>query len=323
MASFFHFLFGADGRAVKSGQPDDFIAQMKTSGATDLLFLAHGFRCQERDATALYNGILATLKTNRRLAVAGVYWPSERFPELPSIPVDEDGDPLEGGAVLKHFSMEELLECVPAAKLLNFMSWIAMKNLAGEVGELGLAPVVSTLRRQLPGVRIHLAGHSLGARLVTACCRQTQVDSLTLLEPAFSHYGFSPDAGGGQRGYFRDVIEKRSVRGPIVATFSRLDTVVGTAYAVASRLTRDRLQWIGDAADPYGGMGHNGAQKTPEARTTRLHREGETYQFEPGSVYCLDGSAGLISDHGDVTNPHVVWALASAITSSPEQPAMA
>src|SRR6185312_15622675 len=129
--------------------------------------------------------------------------------------------------------------------------------------------------------------------------------SLSLLEAAFSHFGFSPDAGWGQPGFFRDVIESQIVRGPIVATFSKLDSVVGNAYALASRLAGDRLQALGDSADPYGGIGYNGAQRTPESIAIRLHRRGQPYHFQPRIVTCLDGSAGLIASHGDITNTHV------------------
>jgi hypothetical protein len=202
---------------------------------------------------------------------------------------------------------------------LNFMSWAAMKKLSGDVGVKGLAPSVLAAQRALVGVRIHLAGHSLGGRLVTACASAlaqqgaSQLASLSLLEAAFSHYGFSPDAGWGKPGFFRDVIESGIVRGPIISTFSKQDAVVGTAYAVASRLAQDSLQAIGDAADHYGGIGHNGAQRTSESTALALLKDGEAYRLQPGIVTCLDGSAGLITGHEDITNPHVTWAIASAI----------
>ena len=137
-----------------------------------------------------------------------------------------------------------------------------------------------------------------------------------MLEAAFSHFGFSPDAGWGQPGFFRDVIANQTVRGPIVSTFSKMDTVVGTVYALASHLAHDRLQAIGGAADPYGGIGHNGAQRTPESIAIRLHQQGQPYRFCPGMLTCLDGSAGLITSHADVTNAHVTYAIASAICTA-------
>ena len=93
---------------------------------------------------------------------------------------------------------------------------------------------------------------------MAACARSlavppaVQPDSLTLLEAAFSHYGFSDDNGQGQHqpGFFRSVVTSRVVKGPLIATYSVQDTVVGLVYAIASRLAGDNVQAIGDAGDP-------------------------------------------------------------------------
>jgi hypothetical protein len=348
----FELDFDNKGQSVSPLQLDRLIAESKRTGASDLIFLAHGFRCAPSDATALYTNLLATLlpnlaaMTDRTFAIAGVYWPSQEFRETygNDIPPgqfvesvlakygDGSDDPAEGLPLLHHFSGAELLAKLQSPletgvhntidKFLNFMSWAAMKKLSGEVGASGLATAIRACQNELPAARIHLAGHSLGGRLMSACCKslgQQQaptIASLSLLEAAFSHFGFSPDAGWGQPGFFRDVIATQIVRGPVIATFSKLDSVVGTAYAVASRLARDRLQAIGDAADPYGGIGHNGAQRTPESIAMMLHRQSQPYQLRPGMVTCLDGSAGLITNHGDITNAHVTYAIASAICAA-------
>lgn len=403
---FYELEFGSRGEALFAAQLDRLIAETSRIGVTDLIFLAHGFRCDAADATALYSGLLANLRANlsrpefasgpvnRTFAVAGVYWPSKEFREsfgasesvhtilseirehcatpdradaidrarslLDRVETDrnvqdqfvasvlsafDDGlnDSAEGLPLLHLWSGSDLLDrlrtaqpgsdgeggigTVPFAgpllggigKFLNFVSWSAMKNLSGEVGANGLAASVLACRRALGSTRIHLVGHSLGGRLMAACCKTLgqqdapRVDSLSLLEAAFSHFGFSPDAGSGQPGFFREVIECRIVAGPMIATFSKQDTVVGTVYALASRLARDSLQAIGDASDPYGGIGHNGAQRTAESTAIALHRAGDSYQWRRDIVTCLDGSAGLIAGHGDVTNPHVTYAIASAI----------
>ena len=68
-------------------QLDRLITECKSAGATDLIFLAHGFRCAASDATSLYTNLLATLlpnlaaMTDRTFAIAGVYWPSQEFRE--------------------------------------------------------------------------------------------------------------------------------------------------------------------------------------------------------------------------------------------------
>ena len=140
-----------------------------------------------------------------------------------------------------------------------------------------------------------------------------QVDSLMLLEAAFSHFGFSADNGRGTPGFFRDVVVKQVVKGPFVSTFSAEDTVVGNAYALMSRFARDNSRGIGDASDEFGGIGRNGPLKTTEVATSPLRKPGMKYEYKPNIINNLDGSGGLIKDHGDVTNEAVTYAFASAV----------
>ena len=394
---FDELVFDSGGQPLFPGQLDDLMVNSIGLGVTDLIFFAHGFRCNASDATALYTRLLETLSPHlacmqdRQFGIAGIYWPSKEFPEslgtaqsvrgnfsvlrslaggdagldlihaqclLPRLPgnrgaqndfvstvltaFDDGGeDPTEGLPLLHEFldspnGGAELLDRlrVPVTEprtnvesllggvdmFLNFMTWARMKRLAGAVGEIGLASYILACQRRLPSVRIHLVGHSLGGRLMAACCKSLArlggrpVDSLSLLEAAFSHFGFSPDAGWRQPGFFREVISGKAVSGAIISTFSKRDKVVGLAYAAASRLAHDNLQAIiGDATDPYGGIGHNGAQLTPESTAQALHEAGQQYDLPSGIVTCLDGSAGLIAGHDDVTNTHVTYAIASAI----------
>jgi hypothetical protein len=210
-------------------------------------------------------------------------------------------------------------------KFLNLTTWYVMKNRSGVVGETGVAQAVRDTRASNESIRIHLVGHSLGGRLMAGCAKslaQTpmlQPDSLTLLEAAFSHYGFSANNGQGVAGYFRDVIAKQVVKGPIVETFSYQDTVVGLTYAAASRLAGDNVKAVGDVDDQFGGIGRNGCQKTTESYfqpmkpANTLHAP---YIFRTGVVNCIDGSGGFIKDHSDVTNPDVTYAFASAVAST-------
>jgi pimeloyl-ACP methyl ester carboxylesterase len=200
-----------------------------------------------------------------------------------------------------------------------------MKNRSGVVGETGVAKAVRDLKASNGKIRIHLVGHSLGGRLMAACAKSLaqspllQLDSLTLLEAAFSHYGFSLNNGKGTPGFFRDVIAKNVVKGPLVETFSFQDTVVGLDYAVASRLASDNSKAIGDANDEYGGIGRNGAQLTQESTVLKLKTAaspGGPYVFQPGIVTCLDGSGGFITNHGDITNENVTYAFASVVAAT-------
>ena len=206
---------------------------------------------------------------------------------------------------------------------LNLTLWYVMKNRSGVVGASGVARAVRELRDSVPSIRVHLVGHSLGGRLMAACTKalaappMVRVDSLTLLEAAFSHFGFSADNGKGQGGFFRGVVTSNVVKGPFIATFSMQDTVVGKVYAVASRLAGDNVQEVGDANDPYGGIGRNGAQRTAEAVVGPLRQAGSAaYRFQIGKIVNLDGSGGLIKNHGDVTNANVTFAFACAVAAT-------
>jgi hypothetical protein len=205
------------------------------------------------------------------------------------------------------------------AQLLNVTTWYLMKNRSGTVGEAGVADAVRAIKTQVPDIKVHLVGHSLGGRLMAACAKalsaepRVQPDSVTLLEAAFSHFGFSADNGKGTPGYFRAVIDSRIVKGPFISTFSAEDTVVGKAYAIASRVAGDRTRGLGDSADPFGGIGRNGAQRTPESVSGKLLTPDGSYDFAPGVLTNLDGSGGLITHHSDVTNPAVTYAFASAL----------
>lgn len=201
---------------------------------------------------------------------------------------------------------------------LNLTTWYTMKERSGIVGANGAAKAVRDTKRALPNIRLHLVGHSLGGRLMASCAKslcadpKLQPDSLTLLEAAFSHYGFSANNGENTPGFFRAVVDDKLVKGPFVSTFSAQDTVVGNIYAIASRLADDNVKAIGDANDKFGGIGRNGAQKTDEAVLKPLLDVGQPYTFEANKILCLDGSGGKIKDHSDVKNPFVTWAFVSA-----------
>lgn len=210
--------------------------------------------------------------------------------------------------------------------LLNVTSYYQMKKRAATVGATGVAALMETLAESGRIRRIHLVGHSFGGRLVTAAAMAAKTGgklySMTLLQAAFSHNGFAA-AGHGEgadipEGYFRRVLTERRVTGPILVTFSRHDHAVGKAYAIASRLSREKASGLGDASDPFGGIGANGAQRLEQAvvsaQATALKANGTPYAWEAGKIHNLN-SDQFIGDHSDVENPHVAWAIASAIAS--------
>ena len=124
-------------------------------------------------------------------------------------------------------------------QVLNTVTYYTMKARAGDVGANGVAPLVDQINAAAPDRRIHLAGHSFGARVVSAAATNitTPIESLTLLQGAFSHYGFTADyAGSGKDGAFRGALANGRIHGPVVITHTHNDQAVRVAYATASRL---------------------------------------------------------------------------------------
>ncbi len=146
-----------------------------------------------------------------------------------------------------------------------------------------------------------------------------QPASLVLLQGAFSHNGFAPkfrDGGVEYVGFFRQVVEGHKIAGPIVITHTANDKAVGLAYAIASRVARQAASNVGDGQDLYGGIGRNGAVRTPEAepqgRQLELLRPGGgDYRFAPGKLFNLKADQ-FISGHSDIANDAVAYALLKA-----------
>ena len=204
-------------------------------------------------------------------------------------------------------------------RFLNLTTWYVMKNRSGTVGATGVAAAIRELHAGIPSLRIHVVGHSLGGRLAASVAKslcqppKLQLDSLMLLEAAFSHFGFSENNGRNKKGFFRDVVADQVVKGPFVSTFSAQDTVVGKAYSIMSRLAGDNTREIGDERDEFGGLGRNGPLRTAEVSTVRMAAPGTPYHYKDRVINNLDGSGGFIKDHGDVTNESVTYAFASAL----------
>jgi hypothetical protein len=228
-----------------------------------------------------------------------------------SIGVIDSGDP-EGSAQ----SLSSILAGIKggAMRLLNYTTYYLMKDRAGQVGRGGVAQMLQNIQAAFPTLRIHLIGHSFGCRVVTsAAATITQpVASMTLLQAAFSHNSFSPDFDNThQPGGFRGVVAQRKISGPLVISHTIKDTAVGLAYAIASRLARQNASAIGDANDPYGGLGRNGAQHTPEATDGDLQAVGSSYSFTAGNIANLKADT-IIMEHSDIVHPEVAYALLTA-----------
>ncbi|GAA2908567.1 alpha/beta hydrolase [Streptomyces thioluteus] len=138
----------------------------------------------------------------------------------------------------------------------------------------GLGPAMGELAARAPELRVHLAGHSFGARLVSfapgGLPDGVRVQSLTLLQGAFSHYAFTPRLpfAPGRSGVLRDAPER--VAGTVACCWSRHDTALGTLYPLASRLSGDSESLLGLDESRWGAMGHDGMRAVPDCAALSL-----------------------------------------------------
>jgi hypothetical protein len=216
-----------------------------------------------------------------------------------------------------------------AEQVLRTMSYYEMKNRAGVIGRNGLGPVIGKLAAADAGIRVHLMGHSFGARLVSyslsglppaATGANSPVQTLLLIQGAFSHYSFAnpvPNflvSGPGALSAFA-----RNVNGPLLATFSAADRACGWWYPAASMLAHQDAESVDDLAAQWGAMGHDGYQQSPPGTTVTLAAQGTEYNFQPATCYLLDANAVICADqspfsgaHSDIQHAQVVWPVVDA-----------
>ena len=237
----FRLDYDAAGGLLNPSGRDLFLAALKARPDSDILFVAHGWLNDRLASQRLFNFFAQGLAPK---LVCGVSWPSHPWKS-------NAAGLVKGGAELA--------------------SYYLMKERAAKVGA-AFAGDLRRLHAELPDLRIHLAGHSFGARLVTAAAQASAPDgaapfiaSMTLVQAAFSHNSFAPEGG------FRDVLSRRLVRGPILVTHSTHDRAIGQGYPLASRLKKQNASSLGDASDPYGGLGRNGALGLTPAECMHLN----------------------------------------------------
>jgi pimeloyl-ACP methyl ester carboxylesterase len=206
------------------------------------------------------------------------------------------------------------------------MSYYEMKNRGGVVGQKGLGPLIASITAGKQ-VRVHLMGHSFGARLVSyaltglpdsALGAASPIKSLTLVQGAFSHFAFADPTPSRavKRGSLSAM--RNRVDGPLVCTFSAADRAVGWWYPNASMLAHQNSQSMADLVYQWGGMGHDGFQQASPAATS-LKLRGTTYPFAKDGIYLLDANdvikkklSSFSGAHSDIVHDEVVSALVSA-----------
>lgn len=206
-------------------------------------------------------------------------------------------------------------------KVIRVLSVRQMKDRAGAVGAAGVARFLEDLLRASTA-RVHLVGHSYGARVVLAAVCATrdvrQVRSMLLLQPAVSHLCFAdrvPDTE--RRAGFADAPDRVAL--PILATYSPHDRPLRTFFHLALWRRGDlgELSMAARARTPkYGALGGFGPSELgARADWLPMSLPPTRYDVTPGrvSVVALDGDLA-ISGHGDVINEATAWALYNLMT---------
>jgi hypothetical protein len=213
--------------------------------------------------------------------------------------------------------------------LLRMGSVWRMKARAGTVGTYGVAPVLARLLET--NARIHLAGHSFGARVVLSAVAAQPPSrpaySMLLLQPAVNRWCFADNvAMTGRVGGYRSVLDR--VERPIISTMSSADKPLHEFFHLAVRgdsLGEVKPAAVGDT-ERYGALGGYGP-----AGLGPLMREHPLVILTPGTRYDLngpvrvlavdgsarDGNAPAISGHGDICNGYTWWALHNLVDPPP------
>jgi hypothetical protein len=209
-----------------------------------------------------------------------------------------------------------------AKQALRQLTYFEMKKRAGVVGQDGVGPLVGRLAQAAPTLRVHLLGHSFGARVVAFALAGvppgvTAVKSVFLLQGAFSHFAFAdtlphaPTRGGALAG------QAARVDGPLLVSHSVHDTAVGRMYPLASLAAGQDAADASDPLFPWGAMGFDGAQAV-QATGVALGSVGQAYPFAVGRFLNLDGNHLIVRGdppsgaHGDIFHPELAWVAVSA-----------
>ena len=213
---------------------------------------------------------------------------------------------------------------------LRQLSFWTMKKRARTCGETGGHRLVSAIREAGSNdVRIHLMGHSFGCIVVSSILRGTEVahplhvSSVLLVQGALSLWSFATELPGdaGTSGWFRPVLDRNRISGPMVVTTSRFDRAVGSLYPLAAGAAGQVAYKIPPSAElpTYGALGAFGAQGAgvnAQARVLTLGDVTSNYGLAPAQVYNVNGDAviraggGLSGAHSDISHPevgHLFW----------------
>ncbi|MEU0937503.1 hypothetical protein [Embleya sp. NPDC005971] len=200
-----------------------------------------------------------------------------------------------------------------------------MKARAGEVGSKGVGPLVTHILRE-SGVRLHLVGHSFGAKVVLSALASAAPSrparSMLLLQAAVNRWCFAADvAGTGHPGGYHSVLDL--LERPLLTTFSAFDDPLTKFFHLAMRGSQLGEPGIAAIGDPelygaLGGFGPAGVEGSSARRPAAVPGS-ERYDLGGGlRVIAVDGGIAIdgkpaVGGHGDVSNPATWWALQALV----------
>jgi pimeloyl-ACP methyl ester carboxylesterase len=216
---------------------------------------------------------------------------------------------------------------------LRQLSFWKMKDRARRFGESAAHRLVASLMTAQGGIRLHVMGHSFGCIVASALVAgpidgtalPNRVSSLVLLQGAMSLWSYCASLrdAAGTPGYFRPLIERQSISGPIVTTRSNFDTAVGRWYPLAAGVARQldyALAYATDKLPKYGGTGTFGLQgEGLDTVALEIQAPDRRYDFQSGRIFNVEcgsvirNGGGLSGAHSDIAHPevaHIVWSAA-------------
>lgn len=212
-----------------------------------------------------------------------------------------------------------------AKQVLRQASYWEMKKRAGRVGTVGLGPLLTQLHTPPSKLRIHLIGHSFGARVVSYALRglgdhppdPSPIKSVLLVQGAFSHYAFANPLPHDLKRAGDLAGMQRRVDGPLVVTHSVHDLAVGRLYPAASLSAGQDAAGLADVMAPWGAIGHDGAQAVGAA-SAALGAPDTEYELRHGEFLNLDADDVIrlgrppSGAHSDIFHPQLAWVVLAA-----------
>ncbi len=206
-----------------------------------------------------------------------------------------------------------------ARRIANYTTYYAMKQRAGTIGTLGLAPLLCRIREQAPAVRVHLVGHSFGGRLVDGgrkrvgrpdACDQPDAAASRVFAQRHGRAVRRParrrlPRAADQRAHLRPRPDHAHQERP------RRGHRLPARFAASRAAKRPRSATRTTPTAAWAATGRNARRRWTAVRRP-CSRWAALTAFAPGKVFNLNADA-FIGNHGDVAGPQVAYALLHAV----------